>query len=68
MTLVYLVDSGGRGSVIRGVGSCQEVGAIGNGKIVPEVARIKWGWGWYSVYPCILGSDDVTVVGGNGVV
>ncbi len=53
--------------MIRGTAFCWQVGAVWNEKIIPEVARIEWGWGWCSMYPCMPGSD-VTIVGGNGVV
>ncbi len=53
--------------MIGGTISCWEVGAIGNEEIISEVAGIEWGWGWYSIYSCMPGSD-VTIMGGNGAV
>ncbi len=38
----------------RELGICQqgelhgEIGTVGNCEIIPEVTRIKWGWGWCS--------------------
>ncbi len=47
---------------------CWEVGTVGDVKVIPEVARIEWGWGWYSLYPSVPGRGDVTIVWGNEAV
>ncbi len=39
--------------ILEGLCSTREVGTEEDGKIIPEVVRIEWGWGWCSLNPCI---------------
>ncbi len=55
----------GRGLVVWGTTVRWEVGAVWNGKIIPELIGANWGWGWWSIVVPTGAVDGIpsTVVG-----